>query len=346
MKKLMAILLVIMLLLPVAAHAADFGSFSGDMDFGGSDWSGGSSFDFGDLDFGDSDYDDSEYEDYDDSDYDDYNDSDYSDSGSSFGAGVVAGSLLDEIFEDDDDNNDSGDDDGNMFLGVIIVAAVVVIILISRKKKRGKGPKAEPRPAGGNVTPQDMLRPMSEYPLLDPNFDGADLAEKISNLYVQMQNAWTDKDIAPVRPYFTDALYQQMERQVSMLAKTGRTNYVERIAVLGVTLRGFMQKNGEDHIIVELRTRIVDYTMDDNTGKLISGSQTAEKFMTYEWEISRASGIVTTKGDNMQHVSCPNCGAPLDINATAKCPYCDSIVTLEEHNWAICAIRGISQTTK
>ena len=84
----------------------------------------------------------------------------------------------------------------------------------------------------------------------------------------------------------------------------------------------------------------------DKTGKLISGSQTAEKFMTYEWELSRASGTVTTKGDNMQRVSCPGCGAPLDINATAKCPYCDSIVTLEEHDWAICSIKGISQTTK
>ena len=131
-----------------------------------------------------------------------------------------------------------------------------------------------------------------------------------------------------------------------MLAKTGRTNYVERIAVLGVTLRGFMQKNGEDHIIAELRTRIVDYTLDDKTGRLISGSQTAEKFMTYEWELSRASGTITTKGDNMQRVSCPGCGAPLDINATAKCPYCDSVVTLEKHDWAICSIKGISQTTR
>ncbi|MBR4079825.1 MAG: TIM44-like domain-containing protein, partial [Christensenellaceae bacterium] len=305
MKKFLAILLVLMMLLPVAAYAVDFGGFSGDTDFGGSDWSS-SSFDSFDYDY----------------DYDD--DYDYDSSYGGFGLGYGLGSLFRGV--------------GSV---VWIVIIAVVLIMISKKKKGGSS-----RPAGGNVTPQSMLRPMSEYAQLDPNFDGAEMAEKLANLYVQMQNAWTDKDISPVRPYFTDALYQQMERQVGMLAKTGRTNYVERIAVLGVTLRGFMQKNGEDHLIAELRTRIVDYTLDDATGRLISGSQTAEKFMTYEWELSRVSGAVTTKGENMRRVSCPGCGAPLDINATAKCPYCDSIVTLEEHDWAICSIKGISQTTK
>ena len=43
--------------------------------------------------------------------------------------------------------------------------------------------------------------------------------------------------------------------------------------------------------------------------------------------------------------NCPNCGAPLSINHSSKCPYCDTVVTLEEHDWAICAIRGISQQT-
>ena len=30
---------------------------------------------------------------------------------------------------------------------------------------------------------------------------------------------------------------------------------------------------------------------------------------------------------------CPHCGAPLEINASAKCPYCGSVITLEEHGF-------------
>ena len=45
-------------------------------------------------------------------------------------------------------------------------------------------------------------------------------------------------------------------------------------------------------------------------------------------------------------VVCPNCGAPVEINASAKCPYCGSVITLEEHGFALNAIRAISQETR
>ena len=160
-----------------------------------------------------------------------------------------------------------------------------------------------------------------------------------------MQNCWQAKNIESVRPYFTDALYQQMDRQLDALRRNGYTNYVERISVLGVNLRGFRQSDGEDHIIAELRTRIVDYTLNDKTGELVKGDKKKEKFLTYEWELTRASGRTTGAAEEMTVVNCPNCGAPLSINATAKCPYCDSVVTVDAHDWAISAIRGIAQRT-
>lgn len=68
------------------------------------------------------------------------------------------------------------------------------------------------RPAGAQRTPASKLRPMSEYTELDPSFDAEAFQEKMSNLYVQMQNCWQDKNIESLRPYFTDALYAQMDR--------------------------------------------------------------------------------------------------------------------------------------
>ena len=137
-----------------------------------------------------------------------------------------------------------------------------------------------------------------------------------------------------------------MERQLNGLKSRGLTNHVDRIAVLGVNLRGFYKQGGDEHLIVELRTRIVDYTVQDSDKKLVSGDRNREKFMTYEWDMCRTEGSVTTREGAMQSVSCPGCGAPLSINTTAKCPYCGRVVTLDEHDWALCAIKGISQTTR
>lgn len=271
-----------------------------------------------------------------DSDYgSDWSSSDWSSNSSSWDSGS-SWSSSDSYSTSSDGDSDAG------FLSTAIVFAVIVLIgvVMSRSKTKNKSV-----PEGATRTAQESLRPMNEYVQLDPKFDATAFGEKLGNLYVQMQNCWQAKNIESVRPYFTDALYQQMDRQLDALRRNGYTNYVERISVLGVNLRGFRQSDGEDHIIAELRTRIVDYTLNDKTGELVKGDKKKEKFLTYEWELTRASGRTTGAAEEMTVVNCPNCGAPLSINATAKCPYCDSVVTVDAHDWAISAIRGIAQRT-
>ncbi len=162
-----------------------------------------------------------------------------------------------------------------------------------------------------------------------------------------MQNGWTAKDIEPLRPYFTDALFTQMERALQDIAKRGETNMVERIAVLEVVPQGFRQSAGEDIITLRLRTRIIDYTVNDSTQELVSGSRDREKFMTYEWDMLRPSGITTSaESDATKRISCPGCGAPLDVNASARCPYCGAVIRQRAQDWVISAIRGIRQETR
>ena len=212
----------------------------------------------------------------------------------------------------------------------------------SSKKSDAKRPKSANSQDKGAV-----LTAIEEYKKLDPNFNSAALCEKAANLYVQMQNCWTSKDIEPLRPYFTDAFFTQMEHSLQNISKRGETNVVERIAVLDVTPLGFKQADGEDHILLRLRTRIIDYTVNDSTQEIVRGSREKEKFMTYEWELLRPSGLMTSdKGDAVKHISCPNCGAPLDINASARCEYCGSVIQQKASDWVISAIRGIKQHSR
>lgn len=240
-------------------------------------------------------------------------------------------------------NSDSSDEGGwstYVAVAVIFVITLAIIIPMTSGKKKKKPHISIPTNA-----PKAQLIPISQYNKLDPNFSAADMSQKLSNLYVQMQNCWQDKNMESLRPYFTDALYSQFDRQLDTFRRNNQTNYVERIAVLGVNLKGYYQGGGEDHIIAEVKARIVDYTLDDKTGKLLSGNKTAEKFMTYEWELVRPSGTLTQNEEQVQNIHCPNCGAPLKINQSARCPYCDSVVTVSKHQFVISSIRGISQQT-
>lgn len=324
MKRFGVVLLVLALVLCVCLLGprllkkvgADLGGFSGGSDYGGSggsDWGGGSSsWDSGsDWSSGSSGWD---------------------DDGNGFFFFPVGSS------------SDSGDGGGFGNLLFYVVLILILIMIFSRKAQHQPAPNAGTA-AGAQQTPGSKLMPMSEYAKLDPNFSESDLREKLSNVYVQMQNGCTARNIESLRPYFTDALYQQFDRQIKSLIASRRINRVDRIAVLDVTLRGFFQEGGDDHLVALLKTRITDYIVDEDTGKLVSGSDTAEKFMTYEWDLSRPTGTVTEAAGAVTERHCPNCGAPLSVNESAKCPYCDTVLTFKDHDWTIYAVKGIAQKT-
>lgn len=307
---LLVLAVILSILLIAVPVSADFGSYSGSSDYGGSSSYSGGGYSGG-------------------YDYDD--DDDYYYSGSSSGG------------------SGGGGDAGTLIASAVIVGICLIYSVIkgkSKKRKHGnKGNKFGTMPAGATPTAASALTSIDKFKSFDPNFDENELCEKISNLYVQMQNGWTDGDISSLRPYFTDAFFTQMERQLNQLKAANRTNYVEQIAVLNVNLKGFTKVGDEDRIIAEVRTRIVDYTVDNNSGKVISGDRDKEKFMTYEYTLTREHGVVTDVSDGTRKITCPGCGAPLDINSSARCPYCDTVLESDAHDWAICAIKGISQRT-
>ena len=232
--------------------------------------------------------------------------------------------------------------------GGIIFFIIVLYIVISIIKKKAAA-------AGGAImndyTNFSDLMPIDTIRENDPNFSEDAIKEKIANLYVQMQDAWQNKKFDSMRPYMTDALYNQFDRQLDELKKSECTNFVERIAVLNVSLTGWKTNEINDSIVALVNTRIIDYTINDRTGKVVSGSKSAEKFMTYEWTLIRSKGMTTphASGEGSEgtvSIHCPSCGAPVDINQSAKCPYCDSVIAARDFDWSISSIRGISQKTE
>ena len=241
-------------------------------------------------------------------------------------------------------STDSGGGGGAFGSILFWAVLILIVVMVMNRKNQHSAPHAG-QAAGAARTPDSKLTPMSEYAVLDPNFSESDMREKLSNIYVQMQNGCTARNIEALRPYFTDALYQQFDRQIKNLIASRRINMVERIAVLDVNLRGYFQEGGEDHLVAELKTRITDYIVSEDDGALLSGSKTAEKFMTYEWDLSRPTGTLTEAQAATTQRHCPNCGAPLSVNESAKCPYCDSVITFKDHDWTIYAVKGIAQRT-
>lgn len=312
MKKRLYLVIALVIALAMLAYAvpalADFGGFSGDSDFGGGL---GGSFD-----------------------------SEGCDAGSGMNGGVCMPVMI------GGGGDYSGGSDSCTGTDMMIIAVIVIIVLIALWFMRKKTAQT---PVNTGVRPTDdaELIPVERYIAeFDEGFSAADMQTRLANLYVQLQDQWEEKDITPLRPFLTDELYNQSERQLNEIRRSGMTPHVDNIAVLSVNLRGWFQRDGMDHMIVELITRITTFSTSDRTGAVVKGDPNREKFMTYEWDLCRTSGQKTGDAAPMQTINCPNCGAPVSINKSAKCPYCESVITLDEHDWVLYSIKGISQRTQ
>lgn len=311
-------MLLCLIIIPLGSRA-DFGDYAGDSDYGDSggwdsDWDSGSSWD----------------------------DDDDWDSGSHRGH-----------YKPDDGIYDEDEIRMGLYLtgGIMgsIALAVVFSIIFSILKKMfpEKFDKYYRHRINRNTSVlSNNLRSIYEYLNVDPEFSTYEFREKISNLYVRFQNEWEKKNIEPLRPYLTSSFFAQMDAQLDKYRQSNQTNHVDRIAVLDTDILGWKQESGFDIIVIRLKTRIVDYVTNDNTGAIVRGSNTAEKFMTYDWTLVRKSSVKTSRSTGTTAQTCPHCGAHIDINQNTVCEYCGSVLTTDTFDWAVSNIKGISQRTK
>ena len=264
----------------------------------------------------------------------DYGGSDWSSGGSDWSSDWSSGN---------DDYYYSGDGSGSMDISTVVVIIIIVVVLISAMRKKKGGSSGGSHIAGAQRTVLPMT--IEDLKKQDPAFSEEKMKEKIGNLYVRMQECWQNKTWEEMRTSMDDAIFNQFNAQLNGLIKAGKTNYVDDIAVLGVDLTGFGQDDKHDIVTALVRVRIKDYTVDDATGAVVSGSKTAEKFMTYEWTMIRTKGAKSFEQTADAAKNCPNCGAPLDLNATARCQYCGAVIQSADFDWVIKTIKGISQQT-
>ena len=226
-----------------------------------------------------------------------------------------------------------------LILAFLIFLAVVEIRVHIRKKKG----------LIDSYTRFSDVLTIEAYKEKDPNFSEEAVKTKLSNLYFKIVDCRMRRDAAPIRPYLCDELYERLQKEFDGHRAQGVTHCSERVAILDVALRGVARKDGAYKLIAVLETRQTEFTRADADGKILSGSDSTERFVTSEILLTRPVDAQTVTVDaKVQQWHCPNCGAPLSLNESAKCPYCDSVLDFDVSEWkieSIKTIRSIEQKT-
>jgi len=145
-----------------------------------------------------------------------------------------------------------------------------------------------PAPAANPVA--DLDQGLSHVRQMDASFNEERFCDNAMDIFFKIQGAWMNRDLAPVAGLLTEEMKRTFQGDLDQLLRDKRVNRLENIAVRNVEIVEAWQESGEDYLMVLITANLLDYTTDDATGQVVSGSKTDPvKFQEF-WTFRRPVG--------------------------------------------------------
>lgn len=252
------------------------------------------------------------------------------------GGGYSGGGYSGGSYHRSGSSSSDGDlDTVDIIIGIVIMAiisgGVIVKMSFNSKNKGDNTYNSAPR-APGNHSPE-ILNAIHN---IDPNFSEEKFIAWTKEVFITLQNAWTERDWSKIRPFEKEELYRQHEQQLKEYINNGTINIIERINVKQAYMHLYERDAQYEYLVVYMETRMNDYVIDEKTRAVVKGDKNIEHHLNYQLTFMRKTGVKTNPArSNKSTVSCPHCGAPVTITSAGKCEYCDFIITTGEHDWVL-----------
>jgi predicted lipid-binding transport protein (Tim44 family) len=157
--------------------------------------------------------------------------------------------------------------------------------------------RIEPAPIEARATaveplagPSDLDRGMGHIRQTDLAFDPARLAQDASQSFFRIQSAWSARDLTPVRDLLTPEMADSLQADLERLRAQGQTNRIENMLMQGAEVTEAWQESGQDFVTVRLAATLLDYTVEDASGRVVEGSRTAPVSFQEFWTFVRPVG--------------------------------------------------------
>jgi len=153
-----------------------------------------------------------------------------------------------------------------------------------------------PDMASGNA-PMEELDTIRHY---DPGFDPDNFKEFAQDVFFKVQAAWTRRDISVMKQYLGPQLLGEYEQHFADLKAKGQENRLENIAVRKVDIVDMGEMDGEPFVIIQFKANLLDYTVDEASGKVREGSNSEPVKFLERWAFSKSAGSSQWKLEGIQ----------------------------------------------
>ncbi len=169
----------------------------------------------------------------------------------------------------------------------------------------------------------------------DPQFRWEVFQARVGLIFSEFQVAWSSRDLARMRPFLSDHLFQTQAYWIETYKAQRLRNVTDRARITALELAKFGSDKFYDAITVRLYGTGLDYTVSDDGNRVVSGSTSRERAYSEYWTLVRGTA---RNAPSRADKACPNCGAPLQINMAGYCEYCKAKVTSGEFDWVLSRI--------
>jgi DNA-directed RNA polymerase subunit RPC12/RpoP len=169
----------------------------------------------------------------------------------------------------------------------------------------------------------------------DPGVTPEALNARLQLIYGELNAAWSRRDLGGARPYVSDGLFDYLQYWITAYEKQGLRNVLEGMRIVEWKTVKIARDRHYDSLTVRLWGSGRDYTVRQATGDVVSGDPRHDRFYSEYWTLIRGAGV---RGAPRADKSCPNCGAPLDVNMAGQCEHCGAKITSGEFDWVLSKI--------
>ena len=138
--------------------------------------------------------------------------------------------------------------------------------------------------------------------IADPDFDVDYFMEVASDVFFKVQAGWMRRDISSYCNLLGEQLASEYEKQFADMEAKGEINKLESISIRNIKMVAAGSESGEDFVTVLFTANLLDFTVNDKSGDLISGSMTDPVKFAEEWSWARPLGTQDWKLEGIKEV--------------------------------------------
>jgi predicted lipid-binding transport protein (Tim44 family) len=134
----------------------------------------------------------------------------------------------------------------------------------------------------------------------EPDFNPEKFKEIAQDVFFKVQAAWMRRDTSSVQGLIGQQLKTEYEAQFADLKQKGLINRLENIAVRSIEIVDAGMEGQEVYIKVLFTANLLDYTVEESSGKVVKGDSTEPVKFEEFWTFARPSDSTLWKLEGIQ----------------------------------------------